>query len=66
MAGSEPNGRNLTWPLVGAGACGVLVTVVFMAFTFILNRMDRMFERLAECEREVSQMRGYIAGKEKP
>lgn len=66
MAGAEPNGRNLTWPLVGAGACGVLVTVVFMAFTFVLNRMDRMFERLAQTERELSHLSGYIEGKEKP
>lgn len=59
------NGSNrLTWAIVGAGACSLVVVLCLQLASYLLDRMDRMFERLSSNERMTHYLQGFIDGQE--
>lgn len=65
----EPNGTKngsgrLTWA-IATGAASVVVYASFHALTYLLDRMDRIFERVGAVERKAAEHEGRFKELEK-
>lgn len=55
------NGSNrVTWAIVGAGACSVIILGCSAFSRYVLDRMDRTFERVSAVEREAAHLKGRL------
>lgn len=59
MATTRNNNRP-TWDVVVGALWGILVLGAFHVLTYILDRMDRVFDRVSEVEKQTAEHEGWI------
>lgn len=70
MAEANGNGngssgpQRLTWAIVGAAACYVVMEGIFRWQDYVMDRMDRMFDRISLVERLLAEHEGRIKERE--